>query len=327
MRGWLWFVRAVVAIVALTGDLTWAAERGGQYPTKPVRIVAPSGPGSAADTLARVIAPPLSERLGQPVIVDTRPGAGSILGTELVAKSPPDGYTVVIGTPALAINLSIARTMPYDALNDFAPITLGMKQLNVFAVHPSVPAKSVKELIALARARPGELPYASSGVGAISHLTIELFLLMTNTRMLHVPYKSPAGGLIDLMAGRVALMGTGAIATIPHLRSGRLRALAVTSAARTSVLPEVPTIAESGVPGYEAVGWFGVLAPTGTPKDIVLRLHKEIVAVLNQPDARERLNADGADVVAGTPEQFAEYMKAEAVKWAKVVKAAGIKLE
>ena len=327
MRSWVCISRVIAASAAFLAAAGWAAERSPQYPVKPLRIVAPSGPGSAADTLARTIAPPLSERLGQPVIVDTRPGAGSILGSELVAKSPPDGYTLGIAVPALAINLSIVRNMPYDALRDFATITLGIKQPNVFSVHPSLPAKSVKELIALARVRPGELPYASAGVGAISHLTIELFLLMTNTRMLHVPYKGPTGGLIDLMAGRVVLMGTGAIATIPHLRSGRLRALAVTSATRTSVLPDVPTIAESGVPGYEAVGWFGVMAPAGTPKEIIVRLHSEIVAVLNQPEARERLKADGADVVADTPEEFSDYMKAEAVKWAKVVKAAGIRLE
>lgn len=319
-------VRTIATAAALTAGVGWTAERP-QYPSKPVRIVAPSGPGSSADVLARMIATQLSERLGHPVIVDTRPGAGSILGSELVAKAPADGYTLLIATPALAINPSIARNMPYDGLNDFAAITLGVKQPNVLAVHPSVPAQSVKELLALARARPGELTYASGGVGAISHLTIELFLLMTRTRMLHVPYKAAPAGFIDLIAGRVALIGSSAIGTLPHLRAGRVRALAVTTAARSEVLPDIPTVAESGVPGYEAVGWFGVVAPAGTPKEIIARLHREIVAVLNQPGTRARFKSDGADVVAGTPEQFTDYMKAEAAKWAKVVKAAGIKVE
>jgi tripartite-type tricarboxylate transporter receptor subunit TctC len=323
----LCIARTIALAAGLAAAVGWAAERTPEYPWKPVRIVAPSAPGSSADTLARVVATPLSERLGQPVVVDTRPGAGSILGTDLVAKAPADGHTLLIATPALAINPSIGRAMPYDGLRDFAAVTLGISQPNVLAVHPSVPAKSVKELIALARARPGELSYASAGVGAISHLTIELFLFMTHTQMLHVAYKGSSAGVIDLVAGRVALMGTSAIATFPHLRSGRLRPLAVTTAVRTAVLPEVPTVAESGVPGYEAVGWFGVMAPSGTSKEIIARLHKEIVAALNQPEIRERFKRDGVDVVADTPEQFAAYIKAEAAKWAKVVKAAGIKPE
>ncbi len=320
-------IRAMATALGLGAAVCQAAERAPDFPWKPLRIVAPSSPGSAADTLARVVAAPLAERLGQPVVVDTRPGAGSILGTELVAKSPPDGHTLLIATPALAINPSIARTMPYDGLRDFAAITLGISQPNVLAVHPSVPARSIQDLVALARARPGELSYASAGVGAISHMTVELFLLMSKTRMLHVAYKGSTAGLIDVIAGRVALMGTSAVATFPHLRTGRLRALAVTTSARTDVLPGVPTVAESSVPGYEAVGWFGVMVPAGTPKEAIARLNKDIVAVLNLPESRERFRRDGADVVAGTPEQFAAYIEREAAKWAKVVKAAGIKAE
>jgi tripartite-type tricarboxylate transporter receptor subunit TctC len=315
--------RVIAIAVAATVSLSWAGEREAQFPSKPLRIIAPSSPGSAADTLARVIAAPLSERLGQPVIVDNRAGAGSILGAALVAKASPDGHTLLIATPALAINPSVARGRAHDE-QDLAAITLGIKQPNVLAVHPSLPARSIKELIALARGRPGELSYASAGVGSISQLTVELFLLMTHTRMLHVAYKGSPAGQIDLIAGRVALMGTSAIATLPHLRAGRLRALAVTTLARTAVLPEVPTVAEAGVPGYEAVGWFGVMAPARTPKEIIARLHQEIVGVLNQSDTRERFRSDGAEVIGNTPEQFARYITSEAAKWAKVVKAAGI---
>jgi tripartite-type tricarboxylate transporter receptor subunit TctC len=297
------------------------------YPTRPVRIIAPSAAGGAADTVARIIAPLLSERIGQPVVVDTRPGAGTIVGTDAAAKSAPDGHTLLIGLPALAINPSIYKTLPYDGLRDFVAITQAVSQPNLFVVHPSLPVKSVQELIALARARPGELVYASSGVGASSHLTIELFLLMTGTRMLHVPYKGPGPGLIDLVAGRVTMAAPSTIATLPHVRSGRLRALAVTTAKRVAGLPDIPSVAEAGVPGYESVSWFGFVAPAGTPKDIVARLNKDIVAILRTPEVGERFIREGAEVVAGSPEEFERYIGAEAVKWAKVVRSAGIKPE
>jgi tripartite-type tricarboxylate transporter receptor subunit TctC len=304
-----------------------AAHAQASYPTRPVRIIAPSAAGGAADTVARIVAPLLAERIGQPVVVDTRPGAGTIVGTDAAAKSAPDGHTLLIGLPALAINPSIYQTLPYDGLRDFAAITQAVSQPNLFVVHPSLPAKSVKELIALARARPGELVYASSGVGASSHLTIELFLLMTGTRMLHVPYKGPGPGVIDLIAGRVTLAAPSTIATLPHVRSGRLRALAVTTAKRVAGLPDIPSVAEAGVPGYESVSWFGFVAPAGTPKDIVARLHREIVAILRTPEVSERFAREGTEVVAGSPEEFARYIGAEAVKWAKVVRSAGIKPE
>ncbi|MGZ8203308.1 MAG: Bug family tripartite tricarboxylate transporter substrate binding protein [Burkholderiales bacterium] len=297
------------------------------YPSKPIRIVAPSAAGSAADTLARTIAPLLAERLGQPVVVDTRPGAATILGTEIVAKAPPDGHTLLIALPALTINPSIYKTLPYDAHKDFAAITQALSQANLIVSHPSLPAKSVKELIALAKSRPGELIYGSSGVGAASHLTIELFMLMTGTRMLHVPYKGPAPALIDLMAGRLTLAASSTIATLPHVRSGRLRAVGVTTSQRLPSVPEIPTIAEGGVPGFESVAWFGPAAPAGTPKDVIARLHKEIVAIITAPEVKERFARDGGYVVASTPEEFDRFMRAEAVKWAKVVKAAGIKAE
>ncbi len=317
---------ALVAAMLLAGLQRPAHAQSG-YPARPVRIVAPSAAASAADTLARVIAPPLAERLGQPVVVDTRPGAATILGTDVVARSPPDGHTLLIGLPALAINPSIYKTMPYDALHDFAAITHAINQPNLFVVHPALPAKSAKEFVALAKARPGELSFASSGLGASSHLGIELFMLMTGTRMLHVPYKGPAPGLIDLMAGRVSLMAPSTIAALPHVRSGRLRAIGVTTAARVASLPDIPTIAEGGVPEYEAVSWFGVNAPAGTPQEVIARLHKEIVTILQTPDIRARFAKDGSEVVASSPEEFDAYIRAEAVKWAKVVKSAGIKPE
>ena len=297
------------------------------YPIRAVRIVAPSAAGGAADTVARVIAQPLSERIGQPVIVDVRPGAGTIVGTETVAKAAPDGHTLLIGLPALVINPSIYKTLPYDGERDFAAITQAISQPNLFVVHPSLPAKNTRQLIELARARPGELAYASSGVGASSHLTIELFLLMSGTRMLHVPYKGPTPAVIDLLAGRVALAAPSTIATINHVRSGRLRALGVTTAQRVAALPNIPTIAESGLPGYESVSWFGVLAPAGTPKETIARLNREIVEILRTSDVRERFAKDGTEVVASSPQAFESYMRTERVKWSKVVKNAGIKPE
>lgn len=303
------------------------AQAQGSYPSRPLRIIAPSGPGGAADTVARMIAQPLTERLGQPVTVDARPGAGTVIGTEAAARAAPDGYTLLIALPALAINSSIYAKLPYDARRDFTPITQAVNQPNLFVIHPSLPARSVKELIALAKAHPGELSFASSGVGASSHLTIELFLLMTGTRMLHVPYKGPGPGVVDLMAGRVSLMAPSTIATLPHVRSGRLRALGVTTLKRVAGLPDIPTIAEAGVPGYESAAWYGLVAPAGTPREVVARLYKETVAILNAPDVRERFARDGTEVVAGTPEEFDAYIRAEIVKWAKVVKSAGIKPE
>jgi tripartite-type tricarboxylate transporter receptor subunit TctC len=297
------------------------------YPTRPIRIVVPTAPGSAGDTLARVLSQPLSERLGQPVIVDTRPGGGTIIGTEIVAKAPPDGHVLLLALPALAITPSIYRTLPYDALRDFAPISQSISQPNLFVVHPSLPVRSARELIAFAKARPGELAYASSGLGSSSQLTVELFLLMTGTRMLHVPYKGPGPGVIDLVAGRVALMASSTISSITHVRTGRLRAIGVSTAKRVPGLPDIPTIAESGVPGYESVSWFGLAAPAATPRETIDRLYRESVAILRTPAVQEQFARDGSLVVAGTAAEFDAYIRSETVKWARVVKSAGIKAE
>jgi tripartite-type tricarboxylate transporter receptor subunit TctC len=265
--------------------------------------------------------------LGQPVVVENRAGAGTVIGTEAVARAAPDGHTLLIGLPALAINVSIRAKLPYDALRDFAAITQAVSQPNLLAVHPSVPAKSVKELIALARARPNELVFASSGVGSSSHLTIELLLLMTGTRMLHVPYKGPGPGIVDLVAGRVSVMASSTVSTLPHVRSGRLRALAVTTLRRASGAADIPTVSEAGLPGYESTSWFGLVAPAATPREVIARLHREAAAILRTPGVRERLAADGSEVVAGTPDEFKAFIRAEVGKWAKVVRAAGIKAE
>jgi len=298
-----------------------------QYPTRALRIVVPSSSGSGADYSARLIAVPLTERLGQQVVVENRAGASTMIGSELVAKSPPDGYTLLLGVGTLATVPSMYKKVPYDAVRDFAPITQLVSVSNVLVVHPSLPAGSVKDLVALAKARPGEIAFASSGTGTLPHLSMELFLVMSGTRMLHVPYKGPATGLFDLLAGRVSAMTTSIAAAFPHVRSGRVRALGVTTVKRIAVLPEVPTIAESGVPGYEAVQWWGLLAPAGTPGDIIARLHKDTVSIMAMPDIRERFEKEGMTIVAGSPQEFAAYIRSEIEKWARIVKRAGIQPE
>lgn len=316
-----------IGIAALLAFSAALAHAQSTYPTRPIRIIVPTSPGSAGDTFARVLAQPLSERLGQPVLVDTRPGGSTIIGTEMVAKAAPDGHVLLLALPALAITPSIYRTLPYDALRDFAAITQGISQPNLFVVHPSVPARSAKELIALAKARPGDLIYASSGVGSSSQLTVELFLLMSGTRMLHVPYKGPGPGVIDLVAGRVALMAASTVSSITHVRSGRLRAIGVSTAKRVPGFPDIPTIAESGLPGYESVSWFGLAAPAATPKETIARLYQESVSILRAPAIQDQLAKDGSFVVAGTAAEFDAYIRSEMVKWARVVKSAGIKPE
>jgi tripartite-type tricarboxylate transporter receptor subunit TctC len=297
------------------------------YPSRPVRLVVPSSAGGGSDIVARIIAPKLAERLGQQVVVDNRPGAGTMIGGEVVAKSPPDGYTLLMAISTLATNPVVYKKMPYDAVRDFAPITQVVSLPNILVVHPSVPAKTVKELVVLARAHPGELNFGSPGTGTNPHLAMELFLSMAKLKMVHIPYKGSAPAIIDIVAGHIAVMAATALTGIPHIRSGRLRSLAVTSVKRTAAAPEVPTIAESGLPGYEAVQWYGVLAPAQTPKDIIARLHGDVARILQAADIKERLLGDGADPVASTPEEFARFIRAEIDKWARVARDAGIKPE
>ncbi len=313
----------VLAVALLVTAPPPAALAQSGYPNRPIRIIVPGSPGAGFDTVARLMAAGLSERLGWQVVVENRAGAGTIIGSEIVAKAPPDGYTLLMCAMAFAINPVLYKKLPYDALRDFAPITQTAIVPNVMAVHPSVPARSVTEMIALAKARPGEILFASGGRGASSHVSMELFASMARIRMIHVPYKSTTPGLIDLLAGQVAIMAASMSATIGQVRAGKLRALGVTSARRVAAAPDLPAVAEA-LPGYESVNWFGLLAPAGTPSDIIARLHRESVAVLRAPGSTERFAADGTEVVGNSPQEFAAFLKAETVKSAAVAKAAGI---
>jgi len=297
------------------------------YPSRAIRMVVPSSAGGGSDIVARIIAPKLSERLGQQVVVDNRPGAGTLIGGDVVAKSAPDGYTLLMAISTLATNPVIYKKMPYDALRDFAPITQVTSLPNILVVHPSVPARTVRELIAFARAHPGQLSYGSPGTGTNPHLAMELFRSMAKVNMVHIPYKGSAPAIIDLVAGHITVMAATALTGIPHVRSGRLRALGVTSAHRTAAAPDVPTIAEAALPGYDAVQWYGVLAPAHTPGNIVAKLHGDIARILQSPDVKDRLLGDGADPVGNTPEEFTRFIESETAKWAKVALDAGIKPE
>jgi len=313
--------------VAMAGALAAPVVLAQAYPAKAIRVIVPSSPGGGTDILARVIAARLTEAWGQQVVVENRAGAGQMIGIELAAKAAPDGYSLLMAASTLAINPVMYKKVPYDALRDFAPITQAAALPNILVAHPSLPVKNVKELVALAKARPGQLVYASAGHGTSPHLSFELFLYMTGTKMIHVPYKGTGPGAVDTVAGQVQLMMPNLLTALPHVKSGRLRALGVTSAKRSAGVPDVPTIAQAGVPGYEAIQWYGLLAPAGTPREIVTKLHGEIVKILAAPDTREKLSSDGAEPVGSTPEQFAAFIRAETDKWGKVVKAAGIQPE
>jgi tripartite-type tricarboxylate transporter receptor subunit TctC len=294
------------------------------YPAKPVRFVVPYAPGGSTDTLARTIGVKLTDLLGQQVVVDNRPGASGNIGMEIVAHALPDGYTIVLGYIAnLAIDPSLYSKMPYDPVRDFAPITQLASSPNVLVAHPSVPVTSFKDL--LVKAKQGQFNFASAGVGSVGHLTGELLNQMAGVRMVHVPYKGSGQAVTDLLGGHVQLMFSGFSSTLPHIKAGRLRALAVTGAQRSPAAPDVPTIAESGFPGFEATAWYGVLAPAKTPKPVVSRLHDDIVKVLQEPDVKNRLSGLGFEIVGSTPEQFSAYIKSEIKKWAKAVKASGAK--
>ncbi len=298
------------------------------YPAKPIRLVVPFGAGSNTDILARTMAARMAESWGQQVVVDNRPGAGGNIGTDLVAKAPPDGYTIVLGAASvLAINQSLYSQMPYDSATAFAPITNMVKTTNVLIVSPSLPAKSVKELIAYGKANPGKLTYASAGAGGTIHLSAELFKSMAGVSMEHVAYKSSPLAHIDMISGQVHAMFDAMPTALPQVKAGKLRPLAVTTAKRSAQLPELPTIAEAALPGYEAAGWFGFAAPAGTPRDVVNKLNREIVRILKLPDVRERLVAQGAEPVGDSPEEFATFIKAEAAKWGKVIKTRNLKIE
>ena len=321
--------RSALSLAATLAILTpHAAAAADVYPAKPVRFVVAFPPGGGTDIIARSIAQKLAERLAQQVVVDNRPGAGGNIGTDIVAKSAPDGYTILMGSAGpLAINASLFKTMPFDPIRDLAPVTLAASTPNVLVVHPSLNAATVKDLIALARARPGEINFASSGYGTPAHLAGELFNSMAGVKLVHVPYKGAAPALADLLGGQVQLMFSTMPPALPHVKDGKLRALAVTSAKRSPAAPELPTVDEIALPGFEANTWHGVVVPAGTPAVIVARLNSEIVAILHLPDVVERLSGQGAEALGSTPEEFATYIKSETVKWAKVVRDSGAKAE
>jgi tripartite-type tricarboxylate transporter receptor subunit TctC len=318
---------ARIACAALAASTAAAAFAQAGYPSKPVRIVVPSSAGGGTDIVARILAPELSKRLGQQVVIDNRPGAGTMIGIEIASKAPPDGYTLLMGLSTLAINSALYKKVPYDPQRDFAPITQAVSSASIIVVHPSVPVKTLKELIAFARARPGQLNYASAGTGTYPHMTMELFLSMAKLKMVHIPYKGTAPAMIDMVAGQVATMAATILTGMPQIRAGRLRPLGITSAARSPIVPDIPTVAEAGLTGYESVQWYGMLAPAKTPRDIVNRLHTEVTGVLKQPEIKARFAGDGADTVGSSPDEFTRYIQSELVKWAKVARDAGIQAE
>jgi len=318
---------ACLVLMALAAAAAGAAFAQAGYPSKPVRLVVPSSAGGGTDIVARIIAPELSKRLGQQVVIDNRPGAGTMIGIEVAAKSPPDGYTLLMGLSTLAINSALYKKVPYDPVRDFAPITVAVTSASILVVHPSLPVKTLKELISFARARPGQLNYASAGVGTYPQMTYELFLSMAKLKMVHIPYKGTAPAMIDMLAGQVATMAATVLTGLPHIRTGRLRPLGITSAKRNAVVPDIPTVAEGGLPGYESVQWYAVLAPAQTPRNIIAKLHTELVQVLHSPEIKKRFAADAAETVGNTPEEFARHIRSELDKWEKVAREAGIQPE
>jgi len=297
------------------------------FPSKPLRLVVGSTPGGGTDISARLIAPKMSEQLGQQVVVENRPGATTTIGVNYVVRSAPDGYTMLMGVSSLAINPHILQNVPYDALKDLAPVTQVLVAPNIMVAHPSLPIRTVKDLVAFARARPGQLNFAAGGAGSSQHLAIELFLYMTGTKIVHVPYKGQGMALIDVVAGQVSLMMANVISALPHVRSARLRALGVTGSKRTTVAPDIPTIAEAGVPGYEVLQWYGVLAPAATPREIIGRLHGVIAHAVQDPKIRERIVADAGEPVGNTPDEFSAILRADYKKWGDVIRKAGIRVD
>ena len=316
------FAAATVGVLLSAGYSVGAPAQ--EYPARPVRFVIAFSPGGPSDILTRLIGSKLSESFGQPFIFDNRPGAGGNVAGEIVARAPPDGYTLLMGNNSiLATNASLYKNMTFDPVKDLAPVVLIASQPNILVVHPSLPVKSVKELVALAKSRPGQLNYASSGSGAAAHLAAELFKSMTGVSMVHIPYKGAGPALVDMLGGQCQVMFATALSVQPHLQSGRLRPLALTTAKRSRTFPELPTVAEAGVPGFEASTWHGVVAPAGTPAAVIGKLNAEINKILQQPDVSDRLTKQGAEIVGGSAQEFAAYIKSEIPKWTKVVKESG----
>jgi len=314
-------------LIALALVMTAGAASAQTYPTKAVRLVVPFLAGGSTDIVGRTVAQKLSEMWGQQAFVDNRPGGGTTIGTEMVAKAAPDGYTLLVTPAPFTINPSLLTKLPYDALTDFAPITLINTTPLVMVVNPGVPAKNVKELIALAKAKPSKLNFGSSGTGGSNHLAGELFDAMAGVKMVHIPYKGNAGALTDIVGGHLDVVYNGITSAVALIRGGKLRALAVTSLQRSAALPDVPTLNESGLKGFEAVAWNGLSAPAKTPRDVIMKINADVIKIVNSPELKERLKADGSDPVGNSPEQYAAFLRNEIAKWAKVIKFAGVKPE
>jgi tripartite-type tricarboxylate transporter receptor subunit TctC len=298
-----------------------------QYPNRPLKLIVPFPPAGATDIVGRIVAQKLGEQMGQPVVVENKPGAGGSIGSDLAAKSAPDGYTLLMATSSTHSIGPVLQKLPYDPIRDFAPITHVANVPNVLVVSPVLPVNSVQELIAYAKARPGQLNFASSGVGTIVHLNGELFKMLAGVDLVHVPYKGTALSIPDVANGSVAMLFDSLASVQPHIKAGRVRPLAVNAQRRSALMPEVPTLAEAGMPAFDRYTWFGMFAPAGTPKDIVARVNAEVATALKAPDLLERFAAAGAEAVGSTPEQFVERIKSDAAKWAEVIRAANVKVQ
>lgn len=323
------FSRVLCQAIAALAIVPWCAAQtaGPSYPIKPMRVVVPFAAGGGVDLVGRIVAFKLSEELGQQLVVDNRVGAGSTVGTDIVAKAPADGYTLLVTNNSLVYNPSLYAKLPYDTLRDLAAVSLIGTTPNVLVVHPSVPAKSVRELLDLMKVKPGQLNYGSGGVGGSVHLAFELFQSMAGVKATHIPYKGVGPALIDTVGGRVQVMIAGMPPAIGHIRGNRLRALAVTTLKRASLLPDLPTVAEAGVAGYEYTTWYGMLVPAATPKTIVTKLNQSATKALSSPEVREKFTQQGIDGESSAPDQFEATVKQEVARWGKIIKAAGIKAE
>ncbi len=322
------FGGALAGALCLVAALVFPGATAAQvYPAKPIRFIVPFAPGGGTDVLARLLSQRLFDPLGQPVVVDNRPGAGGVIGAEIAARAPADGYTIVLGSPGpLTINPNLQR-VPYDTLRDFAPITLATISPFVLVLHPSVAAGSVKDLIALAKAKPGQLNYGSAGNGSVSHFSSEQFKALAGVDIVQVPYKGASPALTDLIAGRLQMMFENLPTVVVHVRAGKLKMLAVGTRSRSALVPETPTVAEAGVPGYESSTAFGVLAPAKTPAAVIAQLNRELVKIMHSPDFKERMTAQGVEAVGSAPQQYAAHLKEELAKYGRIVKTAGIKAD
>jgi tripartite-type tricarboxylate transporter receptor subunit TctC len=327
MLAFKWFRSALIAFAAAIIAASASFAQAQEYPTRPIRVVVPFSPGGAVDGPMRIIAQELSKRIGQQVIVDNRPGAGATIGTELVAKAPPDGYTLLLASQTNAISATLYAKLSYDPVEDFAPISLIGREPGVLVVHPSLPVKTFQEFVAYVKERPGKIDYASSGNGSGQHLFVALLSSMTGMKMNHVPYRGSGQATADLLGGQVQVAIPGTAGMVGHIKAGKLRPLAVTGAHRSPQLPDVPTVMESGVPGYEAYVWMGLLAPKGTPAPIVDKLHRELVQVLDTTEVKTYMASAGIEIVGSTPAEFGAFFRSERDLWAKVVKETGAKID